>query len=118
MVFFFFSSRRQHTRLTCDWSSDVCSSDLVDGLDQRLADAAGEAVIDYGLHLNLRDPDPARLAEVPAVFARGVPSFKLYMAYPGYRLPDDAIFRAMTAVGAHGGLSVLHAENDDVIVEL
>src|SRR6267142_7275047 len=26
--FFFFSSRRQHTRLTCDWSSDVCSSDL------------------------------------------------------------------------------------------
>src|SRR5580698_8736816 len=26
---FFFSSRRRHTRLTCDWSSDVCSSDLV-----------------------------------------------------------------------------------------
>src|SRR6266571_9415449 len=33
LVFFFFSSRRRHTRLTCDWSSDVCSSDLaVDGL--------------------------------------------------------------------------------------
>src|SRR5580698_9360839 len=28
MSFFFFSSRRRHTRLTCDWSSDVCSSDL------------------------------------------------------------------------------------------
>src|SRR6267142_6473264 len=28
MFFFFFSSRRRHTRLTCDWSSDVCSSDL------------------------------------------------------------------------------------------
>src|SRR5580698_10745538 len=26
---FFFSSRRRHTILTCDWSSDVCSSDLV-----------------------------------------------------------------------------------------
>src|SRR5690242_21381579 len=26
--FFFFSSRRRHTRLPCDWSSDVCSSDL------------------------------------------------------------------------------------------
>src|SRR5690242_11788529 len=25
--YFFFSSRRRHTRLTCDWSSDVCSSD-------------------------------------------------------------------------------------------
>src|SRR6266480_6129055 len=29
MFFFFFSSRRRHTRLTCDWSSDVCSSDLI-----------------------------------------------------------------------------------------
>src|SRR5690242_12666190 len=28
VFFFFFSSRRRHTRLTCDWSSDVCSSDL------------------------------------------------------------------------------------------
>src|SRR6266480_6663396 len=31
MIFFFFSSRRRHTRLTCDWSSDVCSSDLAKG---------------------------------------------------------------------------------------
>src|SRR6476661_5667566 len=28
IVFFFFSSRRRHTRFKCDWSSDVCSSDL------------------------------------------------------------------------------------------
>src|SRR5438034_4659897 len=28
-VFFFFSSRRRHTRSLCDWSSDVCSSDLI-----------------------------------------------------------------------------------------
>src|SRR6266446_5915553 len=32
---FFFSSRRRHTRLQGDWSSDVCSSDLVDGLGER-----------------------------------------------------------------------------------
>src|SRR2546426_3838891 len=30
MLFFFFSSRRRHTRLQGDWSSDVCSSDLVE----------------------------------------------------------------------------------------
>src|SRR5467141_4628732 len=30
VFFFFFSSRRRHTRFKCDWSSDVCSSDLVD----------------------------------------------------------------------------------------
>src|SRR6476661_9185259 len=31
-IFFFFSSRRRHTRFKCDWSSDVCSSDLEDGM--------------------------------------------------------------------------------------
>src|SRR2546430_3856977 len=29
VIFFFFSSRRRHTRFDCDWSSDVCSSDLI-----------------------------------------------------------------------------------------
>src|SRR2546430_12553287 len=29
IFFFFFSSRRRHTRFDCDWSSDVCSSDLL-----------------------------------------------------------------------------------------
>src|SRR5215510_357293 len=36
MVFFFFSSRRRHTRWPRDWSSDVCSSDLVG--DGRIGD--------------------------------------------------------------------------------
>src|SRR5438132_13883895 len=41
-VFFFFSSRRRHTRSLCDWSSDVCSSDLsrrrasVERIDRRI----------------------------------------------------------------------------------
>src|SRR5690348_18080261 len=36
-VFFFFSSRRRHTRWTGDWSSDVCSSDLLAHLVARRA---------------------------------------------------------------------------------
>src|SRR5215211_1385254 len=32
IFFFFFSSRRRHTRSLCDWSSDVCSSDLYEAL--------------------------------------------------------------------------------------
>src|SRR5215211_3150141 len=35
-IFFFFSSRRRHTRSLCDWSSDVCSSDLVKGFTEAL----------------------------------------------------------------------------------
>src|SRR5688572_21959635 len=34
VLFFFFSSRRRHTRFDCDWSSDVCSSDLAVALDE------------------------------------------------------------------------------------
>ena len=101
-----------------DFAQPAVGQPLLEELDRRLSDAEGEAVVDYGLHLNVRDPDPARIDEIPGVFARGVPSFKLYMAYEGYRIPDAAIFRAMLAVAAGGGLAVLHAENDDVIVEL
>src|SRR3989475_11245905 len=42
--FFFFSSRRRHTRFDCDWSSDVCSSDLaaMDADDEDKAEALQE----------------------------------------------------------------------------
>src|SRR5260370_41630735 len=36
--FFFFSSRRRHTRFKCDWSSDVCSSDLAKGVKVQQVD--------------------------------------------------------------------------------
>src|SRR5688500_19187933 len=39
-MLFFFSSRRRHTRLQGDWSSDVCSSDLRAGVDERPREAA------------------------------------------------------------------------------
>src|SRR6476661_6080319 len=42
--FFFFSSRRRHTRFKCDWSSDVCSSDLA-GSYGRANVKAGDSVV-------------------------------------------------------------------------
>src|SRR6266571_8095864 len=44
-MFFFFSSRRRHTRLTCDWSSDVCSSDLPRGRRKLLAGALSVLIV-------------------------------------------------------------------------
>src|SRR5690606_39776546 len=46
--FFFFSSRRRHTRFSRDWSSDVCSSDLADKL--RPGDIVGALTGEAGLH--------------------------------------------------------------------
>ena len=101
-----------------DFAQPAVGQPLLEELERRRSDADGETVVDYSLHLNLRDPDPTRLDEIPEVFARGVPSFKLYMAYEGYRLPDVAIFRAMEAVAARAGLAIVHAENEDVVREL
>src|SRR5262245_62890295 len=42
--FFFFSSRRRHTRCLSDWSSDVCSSDLVGAADDAQVEPALERV--------------------------------------------------------------------------
>src|SRR6267143_6730963 len=44
-MFFFFSSRRRHTRWNCDWSSDVCSSDLEQAI-QGFLKGAGLASLD------------------------------------------------------------------------
>src|SRR2546426_5598705 len=61
---FFFSSRRRHTRLQGDWSSDVCSSDLLRGA--RRAHAAGaQQVLERDGHA-VQGP-PRRLASVPAL---------------------------------------------------
>src|SRR2546430_1151977 len=49
-VFFFFSSRRRHTRFDCDWSSDVCSSDLSTG-DGFVIDAPSFALANIRLDL-------------------------------------------------------------------
>src|SRR5438034_3437094 len=50
--YFFFSSRRRHTRSLCDWSSDVCSSDL---RERRLdRDLGGFAVAHLAHHDDVR----------------------------------------------------------------
>src|SRR5438309_6630711 len=50
--FFFFSSRRRHTRWNCDWSSDVCSSDLRSSTDDDRPDETPGTLL-------LADDDPA-----------------------------------------------------------
>src|SRR2546430_4445744 len=48
-VFFFFSSRRRHTRFDCDWSSDVCSSDLGEPLTNPSANSASREDVERAI---------------------------------------------------------------------
>src|SRR5437588_7215450 len=49
LFFFFFSSRRRHTRSLCDWSSDVCSSDLTRPREDVVHDVAGGSGAHHGI---------------------------------------------------------------------
>ncbi|MBD2427743.1 dihydropyrimidinase [Phormidium sp. FACHB-1136] len=89
-------------------------------LDRRLAVAEPQCSVDYAFHVILTDVNRDSLAELPDLINQdGVSSYKLYMAYPGVMMVDDAaIFKTMRQVGGHGGMAILHAENGIVIQTL
>src|SRR5215203_7166983 len=57
--FFFFSSRRRHTRYWRDWSSDVCSSDLVGDLLAPVAGREQRGLVDHVGQVGAGEPGGA-----------------------------------------------------------
>ncbi|HET7694466.1 MAG TPA: dihydropyrimidinase [Vicinamibacterales bacterium] len=86
-------------------------------LDEWMRKAAGKAVIDYSFHMIVTELPDAGLADMDAMVRdEGITSFKLFMAYPGVFMVDDAtIFRALRRTGDNGGVICMHAENGGVI---
>src|SRR5437762_7771711 len=84
--------------------------------DRWLKKARGKAVVDYGLHMIVRDVSDKVLREMGSMVKEGISSFKLFMAYPGVFMVDDAaIFKALVRSAEIGGLICMHAENGGVI---
>ena len=104
---------------TCiiDFAIQPAKGSLRQGLEEWHRKAEGKACIDYGFHMIARDIRRESLAEMDQLVKReGVTSFKLFTAYPGVFLVDDAsIFRAMQKAGDNGALICMHAENGPVI---
>jgi dihydropyrimidinase len=73
--------------------------------------------VDYSFHIIVTRVDEQVLKDVRhAMLHEGVTSFKMFMAYPGVMMADDAaIFQMLRQVGADGGMIALHAENGTVI---
>ena len=82
--------------------------------------AEGKAVIDFGFHMIVRELTDQVSGEMDKMIRHeGVTSFKLFMAYPGVFMVDDAtIFKALLRTRENGGLVCMHAENGGVIDEL
>jgi dihydropyrimidinase len=107
------------TTTIIDFAVQFKGQSLTQALDNWHAKAEGKTAIDYGFHLICTDLEDDSIPELHKTMDEGVTSFKLFMAYPGVFLVDDAtIFRAMSAAGERGGLICMHAENGIVINEI
>jgi len=107
------------TTTILDFAVQYKGQSLIEGVDNWHQKAEGKCAIDYGFHLITTELEDRQIEEMYTVMDEGVTSFKLFMAYPGVFLVDDAtIFRAMSAAGQRGGLICMHAENGIVINEI
>ncbi|MDD5467897.1 MAG: dihydropyrimidinase [Anaerolineales bacterium] len=80
------------------------------------AKASEKAAIDYSFHMNITRLDAAVEAEIPALLGMGITTLKVFSAYNNrMRLSDGEIFRVLRIAKEHGMLTLLHAENGDVI---
>jgi dihydropyrimidinase len=78
--------------------------------------AREKAVIDYGFHLILSDPDEQALQhDLPQAIRDGITSLKVYMTYNALKLDDYQLLDVMALAGREGALVMIHAENHDMI---
>ena len=104
------------TTTIVDFAVQSKGGSLRQGLDTWMAKAEGNTVIDYGFHMIMSDVNDASLAEMDVFVDEGIPSFKLFTAYPGVFLSSDGeILRAMQRTATNGGLILAHAENGPAI---
>jgi dihydropyrimidinase len=104
------------TTTLIDFAIQAKGTRMRDALDTWWKKADGRASIDYGLHMIVTDLGEAGLDDMDSMVADGVASFKLFMAYPGVLMVDDAtIFQAMSRTAKNGALICMHAENGGVI---
>ncbi|KAI1085843.1 dihydropyrimidinase [Whalleya microplaca] len=74
---------------------------------------------DYGLHVKVSNPSANALAEIPQLAAaEGVSSLKIYMTYAALQLRDAEILSVLLAARSAQILTMVHAENGDVLAWL
>lgn len=80
------------------------------------AKADPKAAVDFSFHMNITHLDDRVTTEIPTLLDLGITTVKVFMAYNGrLRLQDGEIFRVMRIAREAGMLTLLHAENGDVI---
>lgn len=104
------------TTTIIDFAIQGKGTKMREALDIWWKKAEGKACADYGLHMIVTDLPDAHIEDMNEMVREGLSSFKLFMAYPGVLMVDDAtIFKAMRKTAENGGLICMHAENGSAI---
>lgn len=107
------------TTTIVDYAAHNPGQSLEQGLETWQQKAVGKAAVDYGFHITLAEFTPDTLKQMTRMVELGVPSFKVFTAYPDRLMLDDAaIFRVMQHAEAIGALVCAHAENGHIIEAL
>ena len=110
------------TTTIVDFAEQRAGGNVLASFEQRMAEASGQCVIDWGLHQVLGGVDAQALVDARSLVEReGVSSIKLFMAYPGRLYSDDGqMLRALQMCADSGMMAMVHAENGlaiDVLIE-
>ncbi len=101
-----------------DFTVLAAGQSLIESLESRKK-LAEESFCDVGLHINITRFTPEILEEIPILIDMGYTSFKVFTTYKesGMMLTYDQIETVAKIIGSHNGLLMVHAEDNDVIVE-
>ncbi|MCY7413463.1 MAG: dihydropyrimidinase [Salinibacterium sp.] len=104
------------TTTIIDFAVQTYGQRVMDGLAAWHEKARGNCAIDYSFHQIVGEVNDDSLQAMRALPGEGVTSFKLFMAYPGIFMSDDAqVFKAMQVSADTGMMTMMHAENGPVI---
>ena len=110
------------TTSVIDFSNPEPGGDLMSAVDNKKREAAGKALIDYGVHPVITTPNmhDKTLADIAKVVAAGSPTIKCYMTYRGEGLLIEApnLRRVQAALRDAGGMLLVHAEDNDLAEEM
>jgi dihydropyrimidinase len=104
--------------VTClvDFAIQREPDNLRSALEQWSARADGAAHVDYGFHMAITNGSEPVLDDMEAMVEAGLCSFKLFMAYKGELMArDDVLTACMERARDLGALTMVHAENGDIV---
>jgi dihydropyrimidinase len=106
------------TTMIMDFAIPPPNGDHLAVFEEYKGKAASKAVCDYALHVGIIHYDERVKKQMEQLAQKGVNSFKFFMAYKGsLMLEDQFLFDAMTTAKNVGAISMVHAENGDLVAK-